>query len=315
MSLKKLSIIISVYNEEGNLKKMYEVTKEVLCRLGDKWDYELLFVNDGSVDESSQILKTIADDDIKVKVINFSRNFGHEAAMIAGIDYAEGELMICMDADLQHPPVLISDIVKKYEAGNDVILLARAQNKDAGLIKNITSSLYYKVLNKLSDIKFEKNVSDFFAISRRVAEVLKQDYREKTRYLRGYVQSVGFRKCVIEYEASERFSGESKYSLKKLLKIAAITMNCFSVTPLKVGIYSSVVSIALMLLSFIYYIAFYVQNGYGSGTALLCCIITFMFSILFILMGTIGEYLGLLMLEVKNRPIYIVAEKVNFEEK
>ena len=210
---------------------------------------------------------------------------------------------------------MIGDIVKKYEDGNDVILLARAQNKDAGLIKNITSSLYYKVLNKLSDIKFEKNVSDFFAISGKVAEVLKKDYREKTRYLRGYVQSVGFKKCVIEYEASERFSGESKYSLKKLLKIAAITMNCFSVKPLKVGIYSSIISIALTLLSFLYYIIFYVQNGYGSGTALLCCIITFMFSILFILMGTIGEYLGLLMLEVKNRPIYIVADKVNFEDK
>lgn len=315
MSSKKLSIIISVYNEEGNLGKMYEVTKEVLCSLDGAWDYELLFVNDGSVDKSADILSNMAAVDDKVKVINFSRNFGHEAAMIAGIDHASGELMICMDADLQHPPALIGDIVKKYEEGNDVILLARAQNKDAGLIKNITSSLYYKVLNKLSDIKFEKNVSDFFAISGKVAEVLKKDYREKTRYLRGYVQSVGFKKCVIEYEASERFSGESKYSLKKLLKIAAITMNCFSVTPLKVGIYSSIISIALTLLSFLYYIIFYVQNGYGSGTALLCCIITFMFSILFILMGTIGEYLGLLMLEVKNRPIYIVADKVNFEDK
>ncbi len=315
--MNKISIIVSVYNEEGNLEHFRETAVPILIDLKKRtvpWDYELLYINDGSRDNSTAILDRFANEDKNCRVVHFSRNFGHEAAMIAGIDMADGELMICMDADLQNPPELIPEILSRYENGYDIILMARAANKDAGLIKKITSSCFYSLLNKLSTVKFERNVSDFFAVSKRAANILRTEYREKNRYLRGYVQCIGFPKTVIEYIAPERYSGESKYTIRALTHIALHTMNCFSVTPLRAGMMAGIISGLLMLASFIYYIVFYIMNGFGSGTALLCSIITLLFTLLFLLLGTIGEYLGILMFEVKNRPIYIVADRKNFTE-
>ena len=190
--MKKISVVVSVYNEELSLNKFYQVTEKILESCA--WDYEMIFVNDGSVDRSIEILKEFAAINSKVKVVNFSRNFGHEAAMIAGIDYSTGDGIVCMDADLQHPPQCIPDIIQKFEDGYEVVSMIRTQNEDAGFIKRFTSAAFYKVLNMLSPVKFEDNSSDFFALSNSVAEVLRNDYREKIRYLRGYVQSVGFEK-------------------------------------------------------------------------------------------------------------------------
>ena len=173
---KKLSVVVSVYNEEQALPMFYETTKLILEIL--PWDYELLFVNDGSRDDSLSILREYAARDEKVKVVSFSRNFGHEAAMIAGIDYADGDGIVCMDADLQHPPECLPEIVRKFEEGCGVISMVRTKNKSAGLIKNITSAGFYQVINALSDVKFEPNASDFFAISKEAAEVLRKNYRE-----------------------------------------------------------------------------------------------------------------------------------------
>jgi len=310
----KLSVIVSVYNEEDNLQQFWTALLSVLSKtLKADWDYEILFVNDGSSDSSSLILDDLAGTNNRIKVIHFSRNFGHEAAMIAGIDKATGGFMICMDADLQNPPELIPAIMEQYLAGHDIVLMARSENKDAGIIKRITSNTFYKVLNRLSTVKFERNVSDFFGISERVANVLRTDYRESNRYLRGFIQSVGFKKSIIEYKAPERYAGVSKYSIKSLMKIAMHTLNCFSVTPLKAGAAASIISLCMMLGSLLYYIIFYIKNGYGSGTALLCSFITFLFSILFLLLGTIGEYLGMLMLEIRKRPVYIIMEMKNMD--
>lgn len=195
--MKKISVVVSVYNEELSLNKFYQVTEKILESCA--WDYEMIFVNDGSVDRSIEILKEFAAINSKVKVVNFSRNFGHEAAMIAGIDYSTGDGIVCMDADLQHPPQCIPDIIQKFEDGYEVVSMIRTQNEDAGFIKRFTSAAFYKVLNMLSPVKFEDNSSDFFALSNSVAEVLRNDYREKIRYLRGYVQSVGFEKTTLEF--------------------------------------------------------------------------------------------------------------------
>ena len=308
-----LSIVISAYNEEENLAQYLEVTSGVLQNSlsQDVWDYELVFVNDGSVDQSRRILDGFAEKDKHCKVIHFSRNFGHEAAMIAGIDYAQGDFIVCMDADLQNPPELLPEMVDKFLKGADVVLMARAENKDAGWLKKMASELFYGVLNVLSGVKFERNVSDFFGISRRAADVLRKDYREKNRYLRGYIQQIGFSKTVMEYVAPERFAGESKYTIKTLFRIAMNTLNCFSVTPMRVGTVAAGISLVMTVFSFAYYIGFFIKNGYGSGTALLCSMITFLFSLLFLLLGTMGEYLGMLMLELKGRPIYIVEEMKN----
>jgi len=308
-----LSVVVSVYNEEANLVRFLEVTSGVLqdSMPKNEWDYELIFINDGSADKSREILDSFAEKDAHCHVIHFSRNFGHEAAMIAGIDHAKGDFIVCMDADLQNPPELLPQMVDKFRDGSDIVLMARAENKEAGVMKKLTSGLFYGVLNFLSGVKFERNVSDFFGISKRAADVLRKDYREKNRYLRGYIQQIGFSKTVIEYVAPERFAGESKYTMKSLFRIAMNTLNCFSVTPMRVGAVAAGISLVMTIVSFAYYIGFYVANGYGSGTALLCSMITFLFSLLFLLLGTIGEYLGMLMLELKGRPIYIVEEVKN----
>ncbi len=232
---RKVSVVVSVYNEEKALEDFYREAEHVLNGLD--WDYELLFVNDGSADQSLRILELLAQRDPRVKVVSFSRNFGHEAAMIAGLDYAGGDAIICMDADLQHPPQCIPQILEKIGEGYQVISMVRTRNKSAGLVKNITSSGFYWLINHISDVHFEPNASDFFAISRHVAQVLKDNYREKVRFLRGYVQNVGFEKTSIEYEAAARVAGESKYSLKKLFTFSINTILCFSNMPLKLGIY------------------------------------------------------------------------------
>ena len=310
---KKLSVVVSVYNEEQALPMFYETTKLILEIL--PWDYELLFVNDGSRDDSLSILREYAARDEKVKVVSFSRNFGHEAAMIAGIDYADGDGIVCMDADLQHPPECLPEIVRKFEEGCGVISMVRTKNKSAGLIKNITSAGFYRVINALSDVKFEPNASDFFAISREAAEVLRKNYREKVRFLRGYVQSIGFEKTTIEYEARPRFAGESKYSIKSLFKFSINTILCFSDLPLKLGIYSGAITALFGLIMVIYTVYTWELYGAPNGYATIVVLISFMFSVLFVIVGIIGEYIAILFAEIKDRPVYIVRDTANFGKK
>ena len=310
---KKISIIVSVYNEEEVLFEFYRETIKVLLLIDNP--YEIIFVNDGSVDGSRGILFKIAKDDENVKVVHFSRNFGHEAAMIAGIDNASGDYLVCMDADLQHPPTLLPEMLRKFESGYDIINMVRTVNKSAGIIKNITSSMFYKVINRLSDIHLVSNASDFFGISKRVADVLRSSYREKTRFLRGYVQNVGFNTVNIEYEARKRYAGESKYSIKKLFRFSMNTIMTFSDLPLKLGIYAGSMAAFLAIIMMIYTIVSFIRVGTPSGYATTICLICFMFSVLFFIVGIIGEYLGLILSEIKDRPIYIVEEKMNFEDK
>lgn len=310
---KKISIIVSVYNEEEVLFEFYRETIKVLLLIENP--YEIIFVNDGSVDGSRGILFKIAKDDENVRVVHFSRNFGHEAAMIAGIDNASGDYLICMDADLQHPPTLLPEMVRKFESGYDIINMVRTVNKSAGIIKNITSSMFYKVINRLSDIHLVINASDFFGISKRVADVLRSNYREKTRFLRGYVQNVGFNTTNIEYEAGKRFAGKSKYSIKKLFRFSMNTIMTFSNLPLKLGIYAGGMAAFLAIIMMIYTIVSFIRVGTPSGYATTICLICFMFSVLFFIVGIIGEYLGLILSEIKDRPIYIVEEKLNFNKK
>ena len=310
---KKISIIVSVYNEEEVLFEFYRETIKVLLLIDNP--YEIIFVNDGSVDGSRGILFKIAKDDENVKVVHFSRNFGHEAAMIAGIDNASGDYLVCMDADLQHPPTLLPEMLRMFESGYDIINMVRTVNKSAGIIKNITSSMFYKVINRLSDIHLVSNASDFFGISKRVADVLRSSYREKTRFLRGYVQNVGFNTVNIEYEARKRYAGESKYSIKKLFRFSMNTIMTFSNLPLKLGIYAGSMAAFLAIIMMIYTIVSFIRVGTPSGYATTICLICFMFSVLFFIVGIIGEYLGLILSEIKDRPIYIVEEKINFEDK
>lgn len=307
--MKKISIIISVYNEEAALEEFYRTARPMFEELS--WDYELIFVNDGSADRSLSILKRFAAENPRVKVINFSRNFGHEAAMLAGLDYSEGDALVCMDADLQHPPECVEEIIGKFEEGYEVINMVRTRNRSAGFIKNLTSSAFYKLINRISDVKLEANASDFFAMTEPAARVLRENYREKVRFLRGYVQNIGFNRCNIEYEARPRVAGESKYSLRKLFKFSVNTILCFSDLPLKLGIYSGMFVGFLGLLVMIDTIYEWAAHGTPSGYATIVVLLCFMFAMLFVVVGIIGEYIAILFTELKDRPIYIIRDTEN----
>lgn len=304
---KMLSVVVSVYNEKEALPMFYETAKPILDALS--WDYELVFVNDGSQDGSLEVLKAFAKSDERVKVVSFSRNFGHEAAMIAGIDYARGDGIVCMDADLQHPPEILEQIVAKLDEGYGVISMVRTRNTSAGLVKNITSSAFYRLINTMSDMKFEPNASDFFAISGQAAAVLKENYREKVRFLRGYVQNIGFKKTVIEYEANDRVAGKSKYSIRKLFAFSMNTIMCFSNLPLRLGIYAGIFAALTGAAMVVYTLC--TRKGAPSGYATIVIVNCFMFAVLFLIVGIIGEYIAILFSELKDRPIYIVEETEN----
>ena len=310
--MKTVSVVVSVYNEEQVLEAFYRETSRVLEQQRQKdWDYELLFVNDGSQDGSPAVLGRLAAANPKVKVISFSRNFGHEAAMIAGIDYSRGDGIICMDADLQHPPQCIPEILEKFDEGYQVVSMARTRNESAGWFKNLASPAFYRLINLLSDVKLESNASDFFGISRKVSEVLKKHYRERVRFLRGYVQNVGFKKTVIPYEARARAAGKSKYSIRKLLRFSVNTILCFSNLPLKLGIYAGVFAALLGVGVMVY--TLFTRGGAPSGYATIVVLNCFMFAILFLIVGIIGEYISILFAELKDRPIYIVEDTENLE--
>lgn len=309
---KKLSVVVSCYNEELALRQFYAETSKVLKSLS--WDYELIFVNDGSQDGSIEILKELASGNEKVKVVDFSRNFGHEAAMIAGMDYSSGDGIVCMDADLQHPPECLPGIIAKLDEGYDVINMVRTKNESAGWFKNFAGAAFYRLINILSDVKFEPNASDFFAVSKKAAKVLKTNYREKVRFLRGYVQNIGFRRTTIEYEARNRVAGESKYSIKKLITFSMNTIMCFSNLPLKLGIYAGGFAGVLGIIMMIYTIWSWAEVGTPSGYATTIVLICFMFAILFLIVGIIGNYIAILFAELKDRPIYIVGETKNFPD-
>ena len=232
--------------------------------------------------------------------------------MIAGIDYAAGDGIVCMDADLQHPPECIPRILEKFDQGFQVITMVRTKNRTAGLVKNVTSAAFYRLINCLSDVKFEANASDFFAVSRQAADVLRRNYREKVRFLRGYVQSIGFQRATLEYEARPRIAGESKYSIRSLFKFSINTILCFSDLPLKLGIYSGIAVALFGIAMAVYTIYTWAEYGTPSGYATIVVLLSFMFAMLFIIVGIIGEYLDILFAELKDRPVYIVEDMENF---
>ncbi len=305
----RLSLVVSVFNEEESLPLFRDETEAILNDCG--WDYELIYVNDGSGDGSAVLLNRMAAENPRVKVLHFSRNFGHEAAMIAGIDCAEGDAVICMDADLQHPPRYIPKMLALFEAGTDVIHMVRTANRSAGFLKNLTSAGFYAVMNTLSGTRLRKNESDFFGLSARTAEILRRDYRERVRFLRGYVQSLGFPSETLYYEAGRRAAGHSKYSIRRLLRFSMNTIMSFSDLPLRLGIYAGACSALLGVLILFYSLVMKVKNGAPDGYTTLIVVICFMFAVLFLLVGIIGQYIGVLFQEVKGRPIYLIESAVN----
>ncbi len=305
-----LSIVVSVYNEEGVLDIFWTELEKHLIKLG--MSYELIFVNDGSNDRSKDILMDLSQRNKNIKVITFSKNFGHEAAMIAGIDYSRGDIVVCMDTDLQHPPSKLGEMVQKCIEGYEIVTMVRKQNDDATVLRRITSYLFYYILNLLSVVNFEPNASDFFLISRRVANIIRDNFLERTRFLRGFIQVVGFKKTTIEYSSSKRAAGETKYSLYKLFVLSISAIAAFSNIPLHIGILFGTIVGLLSIIVGVYSIVLKLMGYVIPGYTTLVVMISFLLAIQFFILGIIGEYIGFIFNETKKRPIYIVEDEINF---
>ncbi|MGB4413749.1 MAG: glycosyltransferase family 2 protein [Paludibacter sp.] len=302
----KASLVVSAYNEELVLRSFYKQMMSALetCQC----EYELIFVNDGSTDKSQEIIDEISHENPNVKSILFSKNFGHEAAMIAGIDYACGDALICMDSDLQHPPAIVPEILNRFMLGDvDIINMVRRVGKH----QNKLSSLFYKIVNRISPYNIEENASDFFLISDRIAQILRNDYRERVRFLRGFIQIIGFRKTTLSYLSTEREAGKSKYSMRRLVSLSITAVATLSKLPLKIGIYLGAICGFFSLLLAVYSIIMKFIDQPVSGYTTIVVFLGIMFSIQFFILGILGEYIGFLFDEQKKRPIYIVDKTTN----
>jgi dolichol-phosphate mannosyltransferase len=299
-----ISLVVSVFNEENVIGIFYDALKKYT--INQNFHFEFIFVNDGSTDASLDVLNNIFNQDERIKIINFSRNFGHESAMLAGIEHSKGDLIICMDSDLQHPPAKIPEIIQKFSEGFEVISMVRKQRDDEGFLGRLTSKYFYRLLNKLSDFKFEPNASDFFAISRRVANVVSTNFKDRNRFLRGFIQQVGFRKSTIDYEAPKRAGGTSKYSFYKLLVFSIAVIVANSRTPLRFSIFISFLFGLFSIIVAIYSIVMKLVGNPFSGYTTLIVFMSISFSLLFFVIGVLGEYIGNLYQEIKARPIYII---------
>jgi dolichol-phosphate mannosyltransferase len=302
--MKELSIVVSVYNEDESLDKFYAAITKVME--GSGVDYELIFVNDGSQDRSQVLLSKYEKQDDRVKVIQFTRNFGHEAAMIAGIDRSDAKAVICMDADLQHPPVLIPEIYAKYKEGYDVVNMARKQEKASFSPKALFSKLFYKFINRLSPVELIENASDFFLLSGDVLNSLKHDYRERNRFIRGLIQFLGTRKYTLYYDPVDRAHGKSKYSIRKLFALSFIAMASFSKIPLQIGIFIGLIFGLFSIVLGIYSLIMFFLGDPPPGYTTTILFLSIGFSLQFIMIGIIGMYVGFTFDETKQRPIYIV---------
>ena len=309
---KLISVVVPMYFEEEVAQECYNRLKSVM--LQNNINYEFVFVNDGSTDRTMEILSEIAANDYRTKIVNFARNFGHQVAVTAGIAAAKGDAIVIIDADLQDPPEVIPELIAKWEEGYEVVYAKRKQRKGETWFKLLTAKYFYKALNYMSDIDIPKDTGDFRIIDRKVADVFNQ-MTERNRFIRGMMSWVGFRQTYVEYERDERFAGETKYPLKKMIKFASDGIIAFSTKPLRIvmsiGLLSVLISIAVLLYTITVKI---IGKDIQTGWASIMVAVTFFSGIQLLGLGIVGQYIARIYDESKNRPIYIVKETINVEE-
>jgi dolichol-phosphate mannosyltransferase len=307
----RYSIVVPVYNEEAVIHETYRRLKTVMDSVGER--YELLFINDGSRDETANILKMYSDKDQSVKLIDFSRNFGHQIAITAGMDYAAGEAVVVIDADLQDPPELIIEMINKWKEGYDVVYAKRIERKGETVFKKATATIFYRLLHAFSDFDIPVDTGDFRLIDRKVCDEMKKIH-EKNRFVRGLVSWVGYRQTAIEYVRDERLAGETKYPLKKMLKLSIDGMTSFSYKPLKLSSYAGGLfsSAGFLYMFFVLYLKLFTHRTVTGWASII--IIQLLFSgIVLLMLGIIGEYIGRIYDETKDRPLYLVRECYGIE--
>ena len=312
--MKKISVVIPMYYEEEVAQECYVRTKKVLMGLKE-FENEIIFVNDGSKDKTLEILEIIAEKDKNVKVISFSRNFGHQAAVTAGLKFVTGDCCLIIDSDMQDPPELLVDMIKLWEQGNEVIYAKRKKRKGESAFKLFTAKMFYKVLNGLSDVEIPKDTGDFRLADRKVIDVI-NSMPEHNKFLRGLFSWVGFKQIPIEYERQERFAGKTKYPLKKMLKLASDGIISFSTKPLKLIGGIGLVAIFISFLILIYAILSYIfnWNDLASGWTSIMVAITFFAGVQLVSIWMISEYIARIYDDTKKRPEYIIDKKINVEE-
>lgn len=302
---KNISVIIPCFNEEESLKAF---NKALLAVLPDKYQYEIIYVNDGSSDQTYQVILDLAHENPSIKYISFSRNFGHQNALKAGYDHALGDCAISLDADLQHPPEVIPILISKWEEGFEIVNTLRHDHQSISFAKKASSGLFYKLMNKLSDVKIENGMADFRLVDKKVLKQLKL-FHENYLFFRGIIPWMGFKQTVVPFIANERFAGTTKYTLKKMLKFASTGITAFSVKPLKLSIYLGTI---IALSTFLYglyaiYVHLFTQKAVTGWTSVIISVL-FVGGINLLMLGIIGEYLGKLFIENKRRPNYLISD-------
>ena len=305
--MKKVTIIVPSYNEEEALPYLYERLNTMMNNL-NQYEFEVLFVNDGSKDKTLELIKEMRNKDNRISYVNLSRNFGKETAMIAGLDYATGDAVIFIDADLQDPPELIPELIRYWEEGYDDVYARRSSRKGETFIKKFTSKMYYKVLQSLTRVEIQKDTGDFRLLDKRCVNALKK-MRETQRCSKSMFSWIGYNKKEVMYDRDPRIAGKTKWNYKKLVDLAIDGITAFTTSPLRVSTFLSIPTFLAFFIYLIYVIVKCITNNMGvGGYQTIILMNLFFFGVIILLIGIIGEYLGRIFNETKNRPLYFVDE-------
>ncbi len=303
---KFISVVVPMFNEQDNISEFYKRITEVMSAL--PYDYELIFVDDGSRDRTALLLNELVQKDHRVQAYLFSRNFGHQLALTCGLDNAIGDAVITMDGDLQHPPEMLPQLLQLWENGNEIVQTIRKATEAASFFKNITSTTYYKMINTVSAVHITPGGSDFRLMDKSAVEAFRL-YRERARFVRGMINNLGFKTATVEFVAPPRFAGTSKYNFRKMLHFALDGITAFSNVPLRWALYAGFFfgMGSILLLGHVIYVKYVVQDAIP-GWSTLAASVLFLGGIQLVGIGIVGEYLGRVFEEVKQRPLYIVSE-------
>jgi polyisoprenyl-phosphate glycosyltransferase len=309
--MKTISVVLPAYNEEEGLPVFHQALRNVLNELSVKYKFEIIYVLDRSLDNSIGTLRKIAAADPAVTVLHLSRRFGHQLSLLAGIDHSQGDAVIMMDCDQQHPPELLPRLLELYEQDYDIVQTIRDYDRRTSLLKRALSDFFYRIQNALSPIEIESGAADFRLISSRVANLFRNRIREQSPFLRGLFRWVGYNRATVRFVSPPRTSGETKYRLKQLLTFSIAGITSFSKVPLRIG---SLLGILISFISFIYAAViaaqYFISGYFPPGYASIVISILFIGGLQLMVLGFVGEYLGSIFDEVKGRPLYIVDEVV-----
>jgi glycosyltransferase involved in cell wall biosynthesis len=310
--LQKLTIVAPAFNEEEVITEFYRQVKAVLTNLADRYETSILFVVDQCTDRTPELLTQIAEHDKACQVLFLSSRFGHQMSLVAGLDYADADVIIMMDSDLQHPPGLIPKLIAEYENGAEIVSTKRTDGIVTSTFRRWVGGYFYKMMGALANIPMEPNSADFRLITRRVAKIFREQIREQNQFLRGLFAWVGFRSAVVEFQTSPRFGGSSKYSLTRLFTFAAQGIVSFSTKPLVLSVYlGAVMGLAACALIVFYTFAYFINDHIPSGWSTLAILILAFGALQLMMLGVIGLYIGAIFAEVKHRPLYIVEGGLN----